>query len=194
MRAVVGIGSNIRPAENVAASLRLLAAAVAVRKLSSVYRTEPEGRPEQPMYYNCAAAIETDLSPEALRNEVLRPIEERLGRVRTADKFASRTIDLDLILYGNGEGRTFVVPEQEILRRPYLAMPLAEIEPGLTIEGGGPVGEAAKHPVTGKIDKLHDYSKTLLRELREGRAARQPGREHDRRNSRTAGKRSGKPA
>ena len=64
-----------------------------------VYRTEPLGRPEQPRYYNCVVEIETGIARVELKQTLLRPIEDALGRTHTADKFASRTIDLDLIVY-----------------------------------------------------------------------------------------------
>jgi len=168
MKAIVSIGSNILPDENVKKSVMLLARAVNVRRLSAVYRTEPEGRPEQPMYYNCVAAIETDLMPEQLHYTVLRTIEDRLGRVRTGDKFAARPIDLDLILCSNGtpDGEILGVSESELLSHPYLAVPLAEIEPGLLLrEAGLPLAEVVKTIPVNAVDKLAEYTDKLQQEL-----------------------------
>ena len=84
-RVFIGVGLNISPEANIRAAIRLLARRVRVVDLSTFYRTPAEGRPEQPDYINGVVAIETDLPPETLKNEVLRPIERRLGRRRKDD-------------------------------------------------------------------------------------------------------------
>jgi len=98
-RVFVGVGSNIDPAENVPAALRLLAKEVRVVATSLFYETLPLGRPEQPAFYNGVVEIATDLPPDDLR-QLLRRIETQLGRRRSRDPYAARTIDLDLLLYG----------------------------------------------------------------------------------------------
>ena len=98
-RAFVAIGSNIDAAANVRAAVRALALRMPVVAISTVYRTEPEERPEQPPFYNCVVEINAEIAPLELKFQVLRPIEEALERRRTSDKYAPRTIDLDLILY-----------------------------------------------------------------------------------------------
>jgi 2-amino-4-hydroxy-6-hydroxymethyldihydropteridine diphosphokinase len=101
-RAFIGIGSNIDPERNIARSLRLLRQKARVIGVSTVYLTGPEGgRREQPSYFNCVVAIETDLPPSELKQEVLSWIEQQLGRKRSGDRFSSRTCDLDLLLYGD---------------------------------------------------------------------------------------------
>ncbi len=98
-RAFVGIGSNIDPEINVRSAVLRLTETARVKAISTVYRTEPVGREGQPSFYNCVVEIETDLSPRDLKFQLLRRIESELGRTRIVDKFAARTIDLDLILY-----------------------------------------------------------------------------------------------
>jgi 2-amino-4-hydroxy-6-hydroxymethyldihydropteridine diphosphokinase len=93
------MGSNIDPATNLEKALQLLKRETRVTNLSTVYQTDPEGRPEQPRYYNCAVEIETSLPPRELKFRVLRGIEQELGRTRSKDRFAARTIDLDLLVY-----------------------------------------------------------------------------------------------
>src|SRR5512143_1899534 len=124
VRAFVGIGSNIDPAQNVRAALRCLARQTRLVAISTVYLTEPLGRPEQAPYYNCVAEIATDVPPTELKYGMLRGIEDALGRRRTQDKYAPRTIDLDLLAYGDlvldTEGMR--LPDPDILQRPFLAI------------------------------------------------------------------------
>jgi 2-amino-4-hydroxy-6-hydroxymethyldihydropteridine diphosphokinase len=133
--AFISISSNISPEKNVLEALRLLASHVKILKISTVYLTEPLQGKSQPKYYNCVVKIETDTDPHDLKFDVLRPIEEKLGRKRTENKYASRTIDLDLIAYGDLciATKELVVPDSKIQERAFLAVPLYEIEPGLQL-------------------------------------------------------------
>lgn len=103
---------------------------IAVKLISPIYETAPVGRPDQPPYYNAAVLIETDLPPGELR-DALRRIEQALGRVRTTDRFAPRTIDLDIALFGDEvidlDGSR--IPDPDITRFPHIALPLADIAP-----------------------------------------------------------------
>lgn len=137
-RAYVGVGSNIEPEANVRRALHLLAGKVRVLAVSTFYRTAAEGRPGDPDYVNGAVAIETSLSPEALKGQ-LRGIEGALGRRRTVDKLAPRPIDLDLLLYGEQQARQadLVLPHPDIARRAFVAVPLAEIAPDIVLPGAG---------------------------------------------------------
>jgi 2-amino-4-hydroxy-6-hydroxymethyldihydropteridine diphosphokinase len=122
-RAFIGVGSNIAPEKNIREALRLLAGSVRIVAISTFYRTPAIDRPSDPDFYNGVVAIETDLRPMALKSKVLRRIEAALGRRRSADKHASRTIDLDLLV--------LTPPDPDILNRAFVALPLAEIEPDL---------------------------------------------------------------
>ncbi len=136
-RAFVAVGSNIEPEKNVRAAILRLAGQARVIGISTVYRTGALGRPEQPCYFNCVVELETDMSPEQIRREILRPVESSLGRVRTWDKYAARTIDLDLIMYDDMvlETADMQLPDPDILVRPFLAIPLCELAPGLVLPG-----------------------------------------------------------
>jgi len=103
--------------------------------VSHAYEAEPVGAPDTPVFWNAAVRVRTNLPPGRLKYEVLRPLEERLGRVRTADLNAPRTIDIDIALV---EGLSIddpetglQLPDPAIPRRAHLALPLAELAPGL---------------------------------------------------------------
>ncbi len=136
-RAFIAVGSNIKPEENVRAALLALAAQEQIVAISTIYRTRPEGRPDQQDFYNCVVEIRTEKTPEALKFQVLRRIENGLGRERTSDKFAPRTIDLDLMLYDDLiiETNGLVLPDPEIASRPFLAGCLSELAPDLILPG-----------------------------------------------------------
>ncbi len=142
IQAFIAMGSNIDPAENFEKALALLEKAVRIRAVSTVYRTAPIGengaeRKNESFFFNCVVMIETDLPPIDLKYRVLRKIEDRLGRVRGGDRYASRTIDLDLILYGDAvmQGGSLALPDPLIEKRPILAVPLAEVAPQRKLPG-----------------------------------------------------------
>jgi 2-amino-4-hydroxy-6-hydroxymethyldihydropteridine diphosphokinase len=131
-RALIVLGSNIDPGRNLPAAAALVGEhpGIVVVAASAVYESPPLGRPGDPWFHNAALAVETSLEPAALRTE-LRRIEAALGRVRTADRDAPRTVDLDLEMYegfdGDAGGRR--VPDPEIPHHAFLAIPLAEVGP-----------------------------------------------------------------
>ena len=114
-RAVVSLGSNIRPESNIPEARKRIAERFRVLAESRFVRTEPIGPPGQPVYVNGAVLLETRLDRRDLERE-LKDIEMRLGRVRTADKFAPRTIDLDIAVW-NGRVVEPYVHEREFLKK-----------------------------------------------------------------------------
>lgn len=168
VQAFIGVGSNIDPAENLGKALELLAREVHVTALSTVYRTRADGREGDPDYLNCVVAVETDLAPLDLRDRVLRRIERRLGRVRSTDPFASRTMDLDLIIYGELVFRQdgLELPDPLIEKRPFLAIPLFETAPGLVIRGTErPVAEIAAAMPRNQMVALPELTARLRRKV-----------------------------
>ena len=135
----VAVGSNMDPERNIPAALEELARLVRVAGISTFYRTHALGPPDQPDYLNGVVRIETDLPPRDIKLGVLRAIEQKLGRVRTGDKYAARTIDLDLILYGDLvlSSADLTLPDPQIPRRAFVGVPLAELEPEGTLPGTG---------------------------------------------------------
>ena len=169
-RAFIAVGSNINPAENVLEAIDRLAEQTRVVAVSTVYRTEPLGRPEQPPYYNCVAEIETEIPPLALKQQVLRRVEADLGRERGEDKYAPRTIDLDLVVYDDliVDTDDLTLPDPQILHRPFLAIPLRELAPRLTLPGlDRPMKEVAAQP-PGSMQPLENYTLLLRRTIRHG--------------------------
>lgn len=140
--AFVALGANLGdPAATVKAAFAALANLPESRIVhcSSLYRTAPVGVIEQPEFVNAVAQLETDLAPEALLDALL-DIEQRFGRIR-AERNGPRTLDLDLLLYGD----QFVslpyltLPHPRLHLRAFVLYPLAEIAPDLKIPGRGTV-------------------------------------------------------
>lgn len=140
MRAYVGVGSNLGDRwANLALAARELRAAdrVAVVAASRVWDAAPLG-PPQPRYLNAALELETDLPPLVLLDR-LQEIERHGGRVRTAVRWAARTLDLDLLLYGDEVVRQprLVVPHPDLAVRRFVLAPLAELCPDRVVPGTG---------------------------------------------------------
>jgi 2-amino-4-hydroxy-6-hydroxymethyldihydropteridine diphosphokinase len=136
-RVFVGIGSNLgNRREHYQKALRYIAALPKTRivKTSSLYESEPHGDARN-WYINGVVEIETEFSPAQLLNR-LQNIELEMGRKRTADtkKWASRKIDLDLLLFDNQtvDSRTLKVPHPELHNRRFVLLPLSELAPQLT--------------------------------------------------------------
>jgi len=167
-RAFLSVGSNIHPVENVRKALELLNSHVRITGISTVYLTTAEDRPEQPSYYNCVIEVKTQRSPIEFKYSILRPIEEALGRKRSGDKFAARTIDLDLILYDDlvVEGDTLTLPDPQIVRRAFVALPLHELSPGLRLPGSGiSIAEIAASLPQAGMKPLNQYTENLRKEI-----------------------------
>jgi 2-amino-4-hydroxy-6-hydroxymethyldihydropteridine diphosphokinase len=122
-RVLIAMGSNIDPERNLRQAVRRLAERCDVLATSPVYETAPVGKTDQPNFLNAAVLIETVLDAGALKAQVLRAIERELGRVRTEDKNAPRTIDLDIVLY-RGQ-----VVDPDVRRYAHVAVPLADLAP-----------------------------------------------------------------
>jgi 2-amino-4-hydroxy-6-hydroxymethyldihydropteridine diphosphokinase len=136
--AFIAVGANIEPERHIEAALALLHEETRVVASSTFYRTDPIGGPDQPPFINGVWLLETNVAPAAIRNEWLRPIESGLGRRRTEDKFAPRTIDLDLVLYDDwtiddGDVR---LPHPD-LQRPFVYIPVMELLAGVSATAHG---------------------------------------------------------
>ncbi len=143
-RAYIAVGSNIDPEHNVAAALERLGRRQRILAVSSFYWTPALGAagadaPTAPDFLNGVVAIETWLEPAELKRSVLQEIENELGRRRGPDRNAPRTIDLDLVLQGERVERSdeLTLPSPEILERPFVGLPLLELEPDLVLPGAG---------------------------------------------------------
>jgi 2-amino-4-hydroxy-6-hydroxymethyldihydropteridine diphosphokinase len=142
-RAFVGLGSNLGDRERtLRAALELLGRrpGVRVRCVSSFRETAPVGYVDQPDFLNAAAEVETTLGARELLDQLLG-VERSLGRSRDGRRFGPRTIDLDLLLYGDGvvDEPGLTVPHPRLHERRFALEPLAELDPTLEVPGRGAV-------------------------------------------------------
>ena len=140
--AFVGIGSNLGDREtHLRSAIDQLAAedGIEVVAVSRLRETEPVGPVEQGPFLNGAVQVTTDLQPRQLLERLLA-VEQRLGRVR-AERFGPRTIDLDLLVYGDEtvDEPGLSLPHPRLHERKFALEPLAELAPGLVVPGHGPV-------------------------------------------------------
>ena len=136
--AFLSLGSNTNAEFHICAALRALNATFSGCRLSPVYRSRAVGF-EGEDFINLVAAIETHLSPIELR-QYLRDMEDRYGRDRTTPKFSDRTLDIDILMYGDLvlESPELKLPRPEILKFAHVLKPLADLVPNHL------------HPVEGK--------------------------------------------
>jgi 2-amino-4-hydroxy-6-hydroxymethyldihydropteridine diphosphokinase len=138
VRAFIAVGSNVEAERNVADALESLGQRVRIVAVSLFYWTPALGAPDSsPDFLNGVVEIETELGPRELKQNVLLEVEDELGRERGAEKSAPRTIDLDLVLHGEVvcKEKGLDLPAPEILERPFVALPLLELEPKLVLPG-----------------------------------------------------------
>lgn len=155
-RGYISVGSNINKDAHIPASLRALEQAFGELTVSSIYESEPVGFTGD-VFYNLVVGFDSDLEVKAVAKQ-LRQIELDNGRTPDSRKFAARTLDLDLILYGDlivNDGR-LRIPRDEIEHYAFVLEPLAEIAPTL------------KHPISHlSYAELWDrFDKTGLRQKR----------------------------
>jgi len=130
-RAFIGLGSNLGDRlETLSRAVKALAATrgIRVEQLSTVLETVPCGGPPQGPFLNAAIELHTSLSPRALLHALQR-IETRLGRRRSGERWAPRTIDLDILLFGKEEIQTdeLTIPHPRMNERRFVLEPLAEL-------------------------------------------------------------------
>lgn len=137
--AFIGLGSNMGDRlhflQRAVTDLRQTSG-VEVNQCSAVYETAPVGPAEQPWFLNAVVSIATSLSPQTLL-ERTQAIERALGR-ETLYHWGPRTIDLDILLYGNLQVNTatLVIPHAELCHRAFVMIPLLELDPGLVLPDG----------------------------------------------------------
>ena len=138
--AYVGLGSNLGDRARLIEEAAML---IGAARLSTVIETEPWGYENQPKFLNAVAEVETPLAARQLLDHLL-DVERRLGRERVGAQWGPRTIDLDLLLYGDEtiDEPGLVVPHPRLTERDFVLRPLAELVPSLKIPGNGTVQEA----------------------------------------------------
>lgn len=134
----LGLGSNLdKPRQQVLRALTELAATpgISVIRTSSLYLTKPVGYTQQPNFINAVVKISTYLSPYELFTELMA-IEYSHGRIRTTEKNGPRTLDLDILLYGDLEINTqdLIIPHPRMWEREFVLQPLFELMPEIIYE------------------------------------------------------------
>ncbi len=142
-RVYLGLGSNIEPSKNLALGIRELRRLYGALDLSPVYRNEAVGF-SGAAFLNMVVGLEAADTPEDMHRKIER-IHELAGRQRRKDRDHSRSLDIDLLLYGDliAEYPKFRLPRADVLEYGFVLRPLAELAPGL------------EHPQTGKSMAEH---------------------------------------
>ncbi|MFT4995307.1 MAG: 2-amino-4-hydroxy-6-hydroxymethyldihydropteridine diphosphokinase [Paraglaciecola sp.] len=136
----IGLGSNMaEPRSQISQALQALSRLSMSRllKCSSLYASEPMGPQNQANYVNGVACLHTSLTPLALLAEC-QNIEQQQGRIRTGERWGPRTLDLDILLYGQDiiQQPSLVIPHYGMKQREFVLYPLHEISPELRLPCG----------------------------------------------------------
>lgn len=137
----LGLGSNVLPEENLRLAVRELKRRFQLSAVSTVYRNRAVGF-EGDDFLNAVVSIETDESPDDICGQ-LEEIHDLAGRKRGTDSFVSRSLDIDLLLYGDQVIDDRRVPRDDVLQYAFVLRPLAELAPDLV------------HPSTGNTLAHH---------------------------------------
>ena len=158
----VGLGGNLGDSptifENVLADFAQ-DESIDVISVSSFYVSKPLDNMQQPDYLNAVAHLLTQYSPHALLKQ-LQYLEKCHGRVRTGQNWASRTLDLDILLYDDLilNDAELVVPHPGMLERDFVLYPMAEISPAIEIAGYGSILSALKTCENRGLKKLNEHN------------------------------------
>lgn len=145
IRVYIALGSNLaQPLQQVNTALEALEHIPRTRLIvcSPLYRTKPLGPQNQPDYLNAVVALDTQLPPEQLLDHT-QAIERNQGRVRKDERWGPRTLDLDMMLYGDRVIDTdrLTVPHYGLKQREFMLYPLADIAPDLVFPDGETLAE-----------------------------------------------------
>jgi 2-amino-4-hydroxy-6-hydroxymethyldihydropteridine diphosphokinase len=152
--AYIGLGSNLdKPVAQIKSARTAIASIAGVQELafSGLYHSLPMGPQDQPDYVNAVMCVATDLLPMDLLR-CLQNIENEHGRIRKGERWGSRTLDLDVLIYGDKEIDLpdLTLPHKGLTERSFVLYPLLEIAPQLVVPGKGPIADlVAKCPLAG---------------------------------------------
>jgi 2-amino-4-hydroxy-6-hydroxymethyldihydropteridine diphosphokinase len=130
------LGSNIQPEHNLPLAIDQLQNHLTILRISSVWETSPVGS-ISPNFLNTALLVQTPVDQNTLKLQILNPMEAEMGRVRSADKNAPRTIDLDIVLFDG------LILDPTLWHFAHRAVPVAEIQPDIRSEAGETLKAAA---------------------------------------------------
>lgn len=164
----IGIGSNLNnPIEQVKKALISLEKLPSTQLLkhSSLYQSSPMDFSQQPDYINAVAWLNTELSPLHLLTH-LQAIEKQQGRIRTTQRWAARTLDLDLLLYGNlhYHDTTLTLPHEGLYQRAFVLYPLFECVPNLILPNGQALKDVLKLCDTQNLKKIEESASRLMQD------------------------------
>jgi 2-amino-4-hydroxy-6-hydroxymethyldihydropteridine diphosphokinase len=148
-------GSNIQPEKNLELGMDLLRSQVKIVRVSSVWETSSVGSPG-PDFLNMAVLVTSPMDAESFKAKVIRPLETQLGRVRSTDKNAPRTIDIDIILFDNQ------LLDPNLWRFAHRAVPVADVLPDYRSDQGDLLKDVASRlaettPIRSKSDLLFTH-------------------------------------
>ena len=161
--AFISLGSNIDAELNIQRALGLLSEWSRLTGLSRFYQTAAIGTAPQPDFLNGVARIETDLKPHPLKFEMLRNFEAAIGRVRGEDKFAARTIDLDILLYGDEsvDSPDLKLPDPDLFERDFLAACILDIDAAVSLPDGRLVASLFPAEAVDALVCNNDFSRQM---------------------------------
>ena len=147
MQSCLGLGANLGdPAATLSAALDALRRwpETQVLATSRLYRSAPMGPPDQPDYCNAVVRVATTLSPEAVLSQI-QQTEQAFGRDRTGERWGARSLDIDLLLYGNQRIATpaLTVPHAGLAQRAFVLLPLLDVAPTLVLPDGSSLAALA---------------------------------------------------
>lgn len=168
VRVFVGLGANLGDAvATLRAAVDELRATPGIElgALSGIYRNPPLGPQDQPDYHNAVAELSTGLSAETLLG-LLQDVEQRFGRERGPQRWGPRTLDLDLLLYGDAVIRSerLTVPHPGLRERAFVLYPLHEIAPGLMLPGGEAVGDLLERIPAHTLQRVATFDSGMAKE------------------------------
>ncbi|MFM2486614.1 2-amino-4-hydroxy-6-hydroxymethyldihydropteridine diphosphokinase [Celerinatantimonas yamalensis] len=154
-RCYIGLGSNLAsPHQQLVAAIAALAQLkqCQIFAVSGLYASKPMGPQDQPDYLNAVLSLDTTLTPLALL-DATQHIEQNQGRVRKAQRWGPRTLDLDILLFGQEtlDLPRLTVPHYGLEQREFVLIPLAEIAPELVLPNGKSVRELATRIPTNRL-------------------------------------------
>lgn len=158
--AYIGLGSNLDdPVRQIRSALGALAGIPESRLVASsaLYQNPPMGPQQQPEFVNAAAALLTRLSPEDLL-AAMQSIEQAHGRRRDGPRWGPRTLDLDLLLYGDRrlQSASLTLPHPGLVERPFVLLPLLELAPALRLPDGTLLAQLAAATASDGLVRVDD--------------------------------------
>jgi 2-amino-4-hydroxy-6-hydroxymethyldihydropteridine diphosphokinase len=156
--AYIGLGANLNnPKQQIEVAFKALANLPNTQLLlrSSLYQSAPMGPQDQDDYINAVAKIETSLTPIDLLDQ-LQSVEKTQGRVRKAERWGPRTLDLDLLLFGDQaiQCERLTIPHYGLRQRAFVLLPLQEIAPELKLPDGTSINSIVEELTEQGITKL----------------------------------------